>query len=149
MRGHYQRLLVPVGGGPGDARVLEVVGQLVHRHPTRITLIYVVEVIQSMPLDAELPAEIDRGETVLRRAEETARHRLGHNLEHVSTELLQARSAGAAIVDEAAQRSMDLIIMSVAGRYHRGEYTLGRTAPYVLKNATCEVWVLRRPPTTA
>ena len=145
MPGYYQRLLVPLNGRPSDERVLEVVGQLVHRHPVAITLIYVVEVMQSMPLDAELPAEIDRGEAVLRRAEHTARHGQGHRLENVDTELLQARSAGAAIVDEAIERAADAIVMGATVRHRHGKSSLGETAVYVLKNAPCEVVVVRHP----
>lgn len=143
MIGHYQRIVVPVKGGPTDGRVLEVVGQLVHRHPVTITLIYVVEVLQSMPLDAELPAEIDKGEAILRKAEHTARHGLGHKLERVSTELLQARSAGAAIVDEAIERGADVIAMAAVNHHRHGRTTLGETVGYVLKNAPCEVLLLR------
>ncbi len=146
MIGHYQRIVVPVKGGPTDERVLEVVGQLVHRHPVSITLIYVVEVLQSMPLDAELPAEIDKGESVLRQAGHTARHGLGHKLERVSTELLQARSAGAAIVDEAIERGADVIIMAGVNHHRHGRTTLGETVGYVLKNAPCEVLLLRLAP---
>lgn len=146
MIGHYQRIVVPVRGGPSDTRVLEVVGQLVHRHPVAITLIYVVEVLQSMPLDAELPAEIDKGESVLRQAEQTARHGLGHKLEHVSTELLQARSAGAAIVDEAIERGTDAIVMAAVNHHRHGRTTLGETTAYILKNAPCDVLLLRQAP---
>lgn len=146
MIGHYHRIVVPVKGGPSDARVLEVVGQLVHRHPVTITLIHVVEVLQSMPLDAELPAEIDQGEAILRRAAHTARHGLGHKLERVSTELLQARSAGAAIVDEAIERGADAIIMAAINHHRHGRTTMGETADYILKNAQCEVLLLRQAP---
>ncbi|MDP9469461.1 MAG: universal stress protein [Chloroflexota bacterium] len=146
MIGHYQRIVVPVKGVPSDARVLEVVGQLVHRHPVTITLIYVVEVLQSMPLDAELPVEINKGEAVLRQAEHTARHGLGHKLERVSTELLQARSAGAAIVDEAIERGADAIIMAAVNHHRHGRTTMGETAGYILKNAPCEVLLLRQAP---
>ena len=144
MQDHYQRLLVPVNGSDGDLRVLEIVGQLVHKHPTSITLIYVVEVLQSMPLDAELPAEIDRGEKVLSRAEKTALTQLVHKLDNVSTELLQARSAGSAIVDEAIERRVDAIVMAADLKTKHGRPSTGETTAYVFRNAPCEVIVIRQ-----
>jgi nucleotide-binding universal stress UspA family protein len=135
-----QRVLVPINGGPGDEHALRVAVNIYRRARAEILILYVVEVPQSLPLDAELPAEIERGDAAMSRAEAYCRE------EKVAfeAEMLQARGAGATIVDEATQRESDLIILSVAGRQRHGEFTLGRTAPYVLKNAACEVWVMRR-----
>jgi nucleotide-binding universal stress UspA family protein len=137
----YQRLLVPINGSVGDEHALRVAITNSRRYRGLILVVYVVEVQQALPLDAELPAEVERGEAAVRRCEVICRD----ERVEMEGELLQARSASAAIVDEAAQRDIDLIIMSVEGRQRRGEFSLGRTAPYVLKHATCEVWLLRRP----
>ena len=99
MQSGYQRVLVPVSGSPSDVKALELVGDMASRRPVDLTLVYVVEVQQAMPLDAELPEEIDRGEAALSSAEERARLILGPKHERLGTDLLQARSAGAAIVD--------------------------------------------------
>lgn len=147
MPGSYQRVIVPVNGSSGDARVLALIGDLIHRQPVAITLIYVVEVLQSMPLDAELPAEIDRGELILGRAEELAKQLVSAKADRLTTDLLQARSAGAAIVDEAIERNADAILMATTVRQKHGKTTLGETSAYVLKNAPCEVIVVRLPQT--
>ncbi|MCC6791048.1 MAG: universal stress protein [Thermomicrobiales bacterium] len=136
-------MLVPVDGSQGDEHVMSLVAEMVHQHQVSITLIYVVEVQQSMPLDAELPQEIDRGEAILHRAESFARSRPHHKLTMVTTDLLQARSAGAAIVDEAIERQADAIVLSAANRTIHGKITMGDTVNYVLKNAPCEVIVVR------
>jgi nucleotide-binding universal stress UspA family protein len=143
---NYQRLLVPVDGTAGDERVLAVSRQLVQKHPIAITLIYVVEVLQSMPLDAELPAEIARGEAVLSNAESVARRHLANKADQIFTELLQARSAGAAIVDESIERNADAIVMTASNRRLHGRTTLGDTVTYVMKNAPCDVIVIRLAP---
>jgi nucleotide-binding universal stress UspA family protein len=137
----YQRVLVPINGSQGDEHALRVAIGLARRQRTVLHVIYVVEVQQALALDTELPEEIDRGEKALQRCEALCH---AERVE-VQAELLQARQAGAAIVDEAAQRQADLIIMSLEGRSRRGEFSLGRTGPYVLKNAAGEVWALRRP----
>ena len=62
----------------------------------------------------------------------------------LDTVLLQARDVGAAIVDEAIEREADLIICGLPFRRRfGGDFTVGRTIPYILKNAPCAVWVVR------
>jgi nucleotide-binding universal stress UspA family protein len=141
----FQRLLVPVDGSAGDEHVMSLVAELVHQHEVSITLIYVVEVQQAMPLDAELPHEIDRGEAILTRAETYARAQPNHKLTTVTTDLLQARSAGAAIVDEAIDRQVDAIVLAASNRTVYGKVTMGETVAYILKNAPCEVILVRTP----
>ena len=139
----YERLLVPVTGSEHDERVMSIVAELAHEHQIAITLIYVVEVQQSMPLDAELPVEVDRGEAILQRAEQYALTRPHHKLTSVMTDLLQARSAGAAIVDEAIERRADAIVMAARNHTVHGKVTMGETTNYVLRNAPCEVIAVR------
>jgi nucleotide-binding universal stress UspA family protein len=62
--------------------------------------------------------------------------------------LLQARDVGAALVDEATEREADLLILGLPYRKRfGGDFAIGRTIPYVLKNAPCSVWVVRDPMT--
>jgi len=124
---------------------MTVVSELAHEDQISITLIYVVEVSQSMPLDAELPAEIDRGEVILQRAEKIAMTRPHHKLTSVTSDLLQARSAGAAIVDEAIERRADAIVIAAKNHTVHGKVTMGETVNYILKNAPCEVITVRVP----
>ena len=96
-----------------------------------------------MPVDSENAPEIERGEQMLQRAEKLAKD-LGI---HAETELLQARVAGSVLLDEAAERGVDLIVMGVRYREPVGELFLGSTAIYVLKNAPCQVWLCREAST--
>ena len=146
--GEVKRLLVPVKGSDGDARILDVLGRFSTGQAVSVTLVHVVEVQQSMPLDAELPTEIEHGERVLRDAEAVATANVGAagRYHRVATELLQARSAGAAIVDEAIERASDAIVMAARIRKRHGKTTVGETVDYVLKNAPCEVIVVRLAP---
>jgi nucleotide-binding universal stress UspA family protein len=146
MQGGYKRLVVPIAGSVADDRVLDLVAELLSRDGGAVTFLYVVEVPQSMPLDAELPAEVDAGERALRRAESIARRTLPAKTTHVATELLQARAVGPAIVDEAIERAADAIVMSAAVHRRHGRATIGETANHVLLNALCEVVVIRVRP---
>lgn len=137
------RLIVPVSGGEGDKRLLEVVEKIARYQNVDITIIYVVEVMQSMPLDAELPHEISHGERVLQNAEAVAGACLAGKSSSIRTELLQARSAGAAIVDEAIEHEAHAIVLGATVRKKFGRPSMGETLDYVLLNAPCEVIVIR------
>lgn len=138
-----RRVLVPVSGGSSDERLLEALGSICQIAKPQFTLVYVVEVPQAMPIDAELPGEIARGEAVLERAETYLKKRLGEKNNGVITELLQARAAGAAIVDEATEQNADMVMLATEARVRHGKTTLGDSVGYVLKNCPCEVFLVR------
>jgi len=146
MEGSYERFIVPVAGTPADDRVLAIVQHLLPAKGATVTLLYVVAVAQPMPLDAELPDDIARGEQALVRAETMARQALGGKRVQMHSELLQARSVGAAVVDEAIERSADAIIMTSSVRRKHGRPTLGETVNYIMLNAPCEVIAVRMAP---
>jgi nucleotide-binding universal stress UspA family protein len=135
------RLLVPVNGAASDKQAIELACSVAKRNKAKIYAIYVIEVKRTLPLDAEIEPEIQKGEQVLDAAE---RYASGADYE-VSTEILQAREVGPAMVDEAVERGVDVIIMGVIYKKKFGEFTVGKTANYVLKNAPCWVWVCREP----
>ena len=146
MQGRLARLVVPVAGSGMDDRVLGMLPNLLSSDGGTITFLFVVAVPQSMPLDAELPIEIDTGEQALRHAENTARRTLPSRNTTIVTELLQARAVGPAIVDEAIERDADAIVMTAAIHRRHGRPTLGETTDHVLLNAPCEVVVIRTVP---
>lgn len=142
--GLHRQVVIAINGGPADPIVIDVAATLAKRDKLRVAIVHIVEVAQQLPVDADLPEEIAAGERALANAERTARERgLRANYD-----LLQARSVGAAIVDEATQRNADLVILGAEVRDQYGEQTLGNTVPYVLMHARCEVWVCRLPLTT-
>ena len=133
------RILVPVNGSPTDIEAVSLACEIARHGKSAVYVIYVIEVKRTLALDVDLPPEAARGEAVLEQAEEVAEH-VGVT---VQSEILQARDVGTAIVDEAVEREVDLIIMGISHKRKFGEFDLGRTAPYVLKNAPCRVWLAR------
>jgi len=107
----------------------------------KVFAVHVIEVRRSLPLDAEMPEEAAAGEEILTRAERTAAE-VDFRIEG---ELLQAREAGHAIVDEAMERGVDLILMGAEHKSPMGEYQMGRLTQYVLRAAPCSVWLWRHP----
>ncbi len=107
----------------------------------KVYAVHVIEVRRSLPLDAELPEEATVGEEVLTRAERVA----ADADFRIEGELLQAREAGHAIVDEAMERNVDLILLGAEHKAPLGEYQIGHLTQYVLRAAPCNVWLWRHP----
>src|SRR5919202_104781 len=103
-------ILAPGNGTAYDERALDIALLLASREYAGVSAIYVVVVPQELPLEAEMPEAVTRGEEVLRAAEEHAR---AHGRE-IEVELLQARAAGPAIVDEAVARGANMIVMATS-----------------------------------
>ena len=134
-----KEILVPVDGSEASLDALALACVLAKRSKGKVYAVYVIEVARMLPLDAELSPEVAHGEGVLRQAEEVA-----EELDfEVAGELLQARDAGHAIVDEGIERGVDGIVLGVSYQRPLGEFQMGPTAAYVLKNAPCQVIVCR------
>lgn len=131
----FDNILVPVTGAEADEETIKLACQLVKKNKGRIQVIYVITVKRNLPLDAEIESEIHKAESILDRSERIAEE---ENCE-VDTELLQAREAGLTIVEEAAERKISLIVMGVRHKKRFGQFSLGDTVPYVLKNSPCRV----------
>ena len=130
----------------GSAAVAALLVALIRRKDEETAATHVEDVVavpQAMPLDAELPTDIDRGERALRHAENAARRVLPSRNTAIVTELLQARAVGPAIVDEAIERDAGAIVMTAAIHRRHGRPTLGETTEHVLLNAPCDVVVVR------
>ena len=141
---NISKILVPVAGNNTDEDAIHVACGVARRQKARIYVIYVIEVKRTLPLDAEVEPEIEKGERALDHAESVA----NAVDSSVDTELLQAREVGPAIVDEAVERGVDAIIMGVPYKKRFGEFTLGSSVDYVLKNSPCAVWICREPMST-
>jgi nucleotide-binding universal stress UspA family protein len=142
---HASRILVPIKGNPSDAEVLELACEIARKSKAQVYAIHVIEVKRTLPLDAELQEEAERGEDLLNQAEQVG-ERLGVT---IHTDLLQARDVGSAIVDEVLERDVDLVILGFILKKRYGEFGLGATLPFVLKHAPCRVWVCRQALTSA
>jgi nucleotide-binding universal stress UspA family protein len=132
-------ILVPLKGRSADAEVMKQAALAARRNKALVYAVHVIVVKQHLPLESEMPKEVTHGEKVLADAEKIA-HEYGVRIE---TGMLQARSPGVAIVEESAERQVDLIMMAVNYRSRFGEFNMGKTVPYVLKNAQCPVWIYR------
>ncbi len=137
---HPARILVPVTDSPASLAAVGTACLAARASRAEVLALHVIEVVRSLPLNSPVEEEALRGEMVLRQAEEAARA-VNYQLKG---DLVQARAAGQAIVDEAAERQVDTIILGVGYKRLIGAFQAGRTADYILRNAGCEVWVVRQ-----
>ena len=131
----FNRILVPVNGTEADDEAVRLACRLAKKEKGKIWAVYVIAVRRALPLDANIESEVKRAEAILDHTESVAEEE-EYQLE---TELLQAREPGPTIVDEAAEREADLILMGIEYKKRFGQFNLGSVAPYVLENAPCRV----------
>ena len=133
------RILVAISGNVADEEVISLACSLAKKSKAEIFVVYVIEVKRSLPLDAVVEPAIEKAERILTQAEDVA----ADNDYEVETDLIQARDAGSAIVDEARERHVDLILMGMNHKMRFGMFHLGDAVPRVLEEAPCPVLVYR------
>ncbi len=131
----FKKVLVPVVGSEADEEAMKLACRLAKKDKGKIWAVSVVAIKRALPLDAEIDSEIKNAEEVLDAVEAVAE---GEDYE-VETDVLQAREVGPAIVDEAVERGVDLILMGITYKRRFGQFSLGNVVPYVLKNSPCPV----------
>ena len=131
------KILVAVKGGKSGEESFRLACGIARAAKARLYALYVIEVGWELPVDAEVdPTE---GENVLHRIEA-----LGQEEKcYVEAQYIQARHAGPAIVQEALERGMELIVLGVPYKRRLGQFTLGSTVAYILKSAHCPIILWR------
>jgi nucleotide-binding universal stress UspA family protein len=135
----FDRVVIALNGGTSDASIVALAGRFA-KTGTELIAVHIVEIDWTLPLDADIAGHSEEAQRVLDMAEAVAED----NKARLSPVLLQARDVGAALVDEASERNADLLVVGLPYRKRfGGEFAVGKTVPYVLKNAPCAVWVVR------
>jgi APA family basic amino acid/polyamine antiporter len=160
----YRNILVPIFGTKLDDDIVSTAGRLAAAEQeeaggdaagARLDLVYVIEVPLALPLDAQLPPELeDRARRALERAAE-----VGDEYEdvEVSSEVVRARKVGAGIVEAARRTGAEAIVVGAEppSRIRGGAALggigaakpdeIGAATEYVLMKAPCRV-LLTAPP---
>jgi nucleotide-binding universal stress UspA family protein len=131
----FHKILVPVIGTEADDEAIKLACELAKKSKGKIRAVYVITVKRTLPIEAEIEAEIRKAEEILDHVETVAEEQ-DYEIE---TELLQSREAGPTIVDEAVEEEADLVLMGVKYKRRFGQFSLGDVVPYVLKNVPCRV----------
>jgi APA family basic amino acid/polyamine antiporter len=136
----YRRLLVPVVPGRASDDALDIAASLAAERGAQIAAVTVLEVPLELPLTTDLPLEEQQANRELDEA-----RAIGETYGiSVIPRLIRGRNAGTAIVEEAARRDTEIIVIGAQrkdiGRRRRAVF--GHTVDYVLKNAPCRVMVV-------
>lgn len=134
-------ILVLASGEDDDQETIIFGARLATRTKSNIVIIYVIEVDLVLPVTADLDAEVQRAEDLLRRLKSDA----DYNNNLIETQLLQGREKGTALVDEALTQDAEAIVVSVDYDRRLGGFEISDDTRYILEHAGCAVWLVRQP----
>ena len=120
-------------------RIVALAAQMARQRNGNVEALAVIEVPFTLPLNAYVEQDEKQAFEALNRAESVATR----VAVRINKRILKARSAGLAIVREAEEKGIDLILIANAPVRVRGNIQhIDPTVEYVMKNAPCEVLVL-------
>ena len=138
------RVLVPVlAKNEATDRIVALAAQMIRQRNGHVDLLAVIEVPFTLPINAHVEEDEKHALELLERAEAVASQCGTRNGNRISRRILKARNAGAAIVREAEEQAVDLILIARTSVRVRGNMQqINPAIDYVMKNSPCEVLVL-------
>jgi nucleotide-binding universal stress UspA family protein len=138
------RILVPLlNRSEATDRIVALATQMVRQRNGHADLLAVIEVPFTLPLNAQVEQDEKLSLEQLDRAQSVAEQCGIRNETSVSKRILKTRHAGTAIVREAEELAVDLILIANTPVRVRGNMQqVNPVVEYVMKNAPCEVLVL-------
>ncbi|HLJ82067.1 MAG TPA: universal stress protein [Ktedonobacterales bacterium] len=135
-----RNILVAISGKELDTEIVTLACNLSKTKKGSVFVVFGIEVPRKLPIDAELPEETAAASSAL----ETAANVAQQVQVHVDPEIIQSRHFGQSLVEEAIAHECILLIVGLPYQIGiGGNFDLGETADYVLKNAPCKVWLVR------
>ena len=136
----YRTILVPVLRTAESEEALVAAARLATERRATIVILHVLEVPLDKPLDADVH---EREEVAYQILDEGQALLEGYAGVRIVSRLVRARSAGPAIVEEAASRDAEVVILGAPRTTVRsGKPIFGRTVDYVLRNSPTRVLVV-------
>ncbi|HZR92888.1 MAG TPA: universal stress protein [Gaiellaceae bacterium] len=135
----YRMILAPVVDSPQSREAVHIACRLAAERRSAIVAMRVIVVPLELPIDASLPEQEELANRLLDEA-----HDIGELYGvRVIERLTRARHAGRAIVEEAARRNAEIIVIGAPRLPHRTRRSaiFGKTVDYVLRHAPCRVMV--------
>jgi APA family basic amino acid/polyamine antiporter len=129
-----EHVLVAVHKAP-DTEVLQTACEIAKHHRAKISAVYILEIPESMPMDADLKERELAGETILKHAEAISRE---YHL-HMDLELVRARSIERALLDLVKNARHDVIVLGASRVEYRARKRFVSQAEGFLKSAPCRV----------
>jgi basic amino acid/polyamine antiporter, APA family len=132
----YRTIVVPVVRSAESEEALVAAARLAAERGSRIAIVHVLEIPMEKPLDAPLPEREQEADDLLDEAQALVE---SYGV-RAATRLVRARAAGPAIVEEAARRNAELVVLGAPRvRVRGGKPVFGKTVDYVLRNSPSRV----------
>ena len=142
LRRTRHRILTPVNGTPASKHAFRWSCQLARHSRADLLAVYVFEIPLEFPLESlRGQRDLMEGEEILHQVEQIANEEQCR----VDAAMIAARNAGPAIVLEADNKEIDLLVVGVPYRRAVSLLPMGATTDFILKNAPCQVVVSREP----
>lgn len=138
------KVMVPLRDRASAGDLTNLACELASQMGGELIALHVVEIPLATPLEAKDDGIDKEGKEILARAARTATRKVQGGF---STELVRARNAGEAIIAEAKERAVDLLVLGHRRRHELNEFLLGSTMRHVAHHAPCRVIVQIPAPT--
>jgi nucleotide-binding universal stress UspA family protein len=133
-----KRVMVALRDRASVEELMDLACQLAAGMGADLIVFHVVQVPMATPLDTTDEAIDEEGQEILARAAKLAAGRVPADL---LTQLVRARNACEAIVGEARDQVIDLLVIGHPRKHELSEFLLGSTARHVAHHAPCRVIV--------
>ena len=137
----FSRILVPMKLGEIGEEMVATAVKLAQERGAMVEALYVIRVPLDEPLDAPM---YDAEEQAAASIAEAAALGADHGVKVIGR-TVRARSIGEAIVDEAEQSQVDLIVLGSSPRWRRQSRFFSPTVDYVLRKSPAEVLIVAFP----
>jgi nucleotide-binding universal stress UspA family protein len=134
-----KRILVPVDGSSATDNAFRWACQIAKHSKAELHAIYIEEVPLEFALDTKFTNEDNQGEHVLHNIEAIA----DHEKYKVKAQLLRARQRGPAIVLDAEERNMEIIILGLPSHSTFTSSRISNVSRYLLDHSHCQVVIWR------
>jgi APA family basic amino acid/polyamine antiporter len=132
----YRTIVVPVVRSAESEEALVAAARLAAERGSRIAIVHVLKVPMEKSLDAPVAEREQEADDLLDEAQALVE---SYGV-RAATRLVRARSAGPAIVEEAARRNAELVVLGAPRvRIRGGQPVFGKTVDYVLRNSPSRV----------
>lgn len=136
------KVMVALGDKESVEELIALACQLAAGMGADVTALHIVQVPLATPLLATDDVIDQEGKEILTQADRVAARKVSTGF---STQLVRARNAGEAIVGEARDQKVDLLIVGHHRHHELSEFLLGSTARHVAHHALCGV-IVQIPP---
>ncbi len=135
-------IAVIVDGKKLDNELVRLACFMARKAKRKVHIVHIIEVPRTLPLHANIRTKETEAADKLLQAAMSIASETGCD---AVAEVVEARDAGAAIVDEARDHDCALIMLGMVRdtEHKKVSNDFGKTILYVLNNAPCRVWIVQ------